>query len=30
MLADAISHAVSPGLVAGYVLAQGPNLRTHD
>ncbi len=28
MLADAISHAVLPGLVAGYALAQGPNLLT--
>lgn len=26
MLADAISHAILPGLVAGYFLAQGPNL----
>jgi manganese/zinc/iron transport system permease protein len=26
MMADAISHAILPGLVAGYVLAQGPNL----
>lgn len=26
MVADAISHAVLPGLVAGYVLANGPNL----
>lgn len=26
MMADAISHSVLPGLVAGYVLAQGPNL----
>lgn len=26
MLADAISHAVLPGLVAGYVVARGPNL----
>lgn len=26
MIADAISHAVLPGLVAGYVLANGPNL----
>ena len=26
MMADAISHAVLPGLVAGYVLARGPNL----
>ena len=26
MLADAISHAILPGLVAGYMLAQGPNL----
>lgn len=26
MLADAISHAILPGLVAGYALARGPNL----
>jgi len=26
MMADAISHAVLPGLVAGYFLARGPNL----
>lgn len=26
MLADAISHAILPGLVAGYFLARGPNL----
>jgi len=26
MLADAISHAILPGLVAGYYVAQGPNL----
>ena len=26
MMADAISHAILPGLVAGYVLARGPNL----
>ncbi|MCS6847236.1 MAG: metal ABC transporter permease [Anaerolineae bacterium] len=26
MLADAISHAILPGIVAGYFLAQGPNL----
>jgi manganese/zinc/iron transport system permease protein len=26
MMADAISHSVLPGLVAGYVLAKGPNL----
>ena len=26
MLADAISHAVLPGIVAGYFLARGPNL----
>lgn len=26
MMADAISHAILPGLVAGYVLAQGPHL----
>ncbi len=26
MLSDAISHAILPGLVAGYVVAQGPNL----
>ncbi|MBW3624063.1 MAG: metal ABC transporter permease [Armatimonadetes bacterium] len=26
MMADAISHAILPGLVAGYVLAQGPSL----
>ncbi|PJF48447.1 MAG: metal ABC transporter permease [Chloroflexi bacterium] len=26
MMADAISHAILPGLVAGYFLAQGPNL----
>lgn len=26
MIADAISHAVLPGLVAAYVLARGPNL----
>lgn len=26
MMADAISHAILPGLVAGYVLANGPNL----
>jgi manganese/zinc/iron transport system permease protein len=26
MLADAISHAILPGLVAGYFIAQGPNL----
>lgn len=28
MMADAISHSVLPGLVAGYVLANGPNLWT--
>jgi manganese/zinc/iron transport system permease protein len=28
MMADAISHAILPGLVAGYVLANGPNLAT--
>jgi manganese/zinc/iron transport system permease protein len=28
MMADAISHSIFPGLVAGYVLAQGPNLLT--
>lgn len=28
MMADAISHSILPGLVAGYVLAQGPNLLT--
>ncbi|MBX7133377.1 MAG: metal ABC transporter permease [Fimbriimonadaceae bacterium] len=26
MMADAISHAILPGLVAGYVLARGPNI----
>jgi manganese/zinc/iron transport system permease protein len=26
MMADAISHAILPGLVGGYVLAKGPNL----
>jgi manganese/zinc/iron transport system permease protein len=26
MLADAISHAILPGIVAGYFLAKGPNL----
>jgi manganese/zinc/iron transport system permease protein len=26
MMTDAISHAILPGLVAGYFLAQGPNL----
>ena len=26
MMADAISHAILPGLVAGYVLARGPNM----
>jgi len=26
MLADAISHAILPGIVAGYFFAQGPNL----
>ncbi len=26
MMSDAISHAILPGLVAGYVLAQGPTL----
>ena len=26
MMADAISHAILPGLVGGYFLAQGPNL----
>jgi manganese/zinc/iron transport system permease protein len=26
MMADAISHAILPGLVAGYFLARGPNL----
>lgn len=26
MLADAISHAILPGLVAGYALARGPNI----
>jgi manganese/zinc/iron transport system permease protein len=26
MMADAISHSVLPGLVAGYVLAKGPNV----
>lgn len=26
MMADAISHAILPGLVAGYFFAQGPNL----
>lgn len=26
MLADAISHAILPGLVAGYFLARGPNV----
>jgi manganese/zinc/iron transport system permease protein len=26
MMADAISHAILPGLVAGYVLANGPNV----
>lgn len=26
MLADAISHAILPGIVAGYFIAQGPNL----
>lgn len=26
MMADAISHAILPGLVAGYVLAHGPNI----
>jgi len=28
MMSDAISHAILPGLVAGYVLAAGPNLLT--
>ncbi len=28
MMTDAISHAILPGLVAGYVLANGPNLLT--
>ncbi len=28
MMTDAISHAILPGLVAGYVLASGPNLLT--
>lgn len=28
MMADAISHSILPGLVAGYVLAKGPNLLT--
>jgi manganese/zinc/iron transport system permease protein len=28
MMADAISHAILPGLVAGYVLANGPNVFT--
>lgn len=28
MMADAISHAILPGLVGGYVLARGPNLVT--
>lgn len=26
MMADAISHAILPGLVGGYVLAKGPNI----
>ncbi|MFC1463423.1 MAG: metal ABC transporter permease [Candidatus Brachytrichaceae bacterium NZ_4S206] len=26
MMADAISHAILPGIVAGYFLAQGPNV----
>lgn len=26
MMSDAISHAILPGLVLGYVLAQGPNM----
>ena len=26
MMADAISHAILPGLVAGYVLSKGPNI----
>lgn len=26
MMADAISHSILPGIVAGYVLAHGPNL----
>ena len=26
MMADAISHAILPGIVAGYVLARGPNV----
>lgn len=26
MMADAISHAILPGIVAGYVLAKGPNV----
>lgn len=26
MMADAISHAILPGLVGGYVLARGPNI----
>jgi manganese/zinc/iron transport system permease protein len=26
MMADAISHAILPGLIAGYVLARGPNM----
>jgi manganese/zinc/iron transport system permease protein len=26
MMADAISHAILPGLVAGYFIARGPNL----
>ncbi len=26
MMADAISHAILPGLVAGYILAKGPNI----
>jgi manganese/zinc/iron transport system permease protein len=25
MMSDAISHAILPGLVAGYFLARGPN-----
>lgn len=28
MMTDAISHAILPGLVAGYVIASGPNLLT--
>lgn len=26
MMADAISHAILPGIIAGYVLAKGPNV----